>query len=211
MTRQSSDSDERLWTLIAAGDSDAFSLIFDRHADSVYRYVLQRSGNWSVAEDVVAMTFLETWRKRGSVVLSGDSALPWLLGVATNTMRNVVRARRRYDEALERVAGTRPAPDWDESEVVDRLDAESVSQALREAVGRLPKGQQDVVWLCFVDGLTYHEASIALRIPVGTVRSRLSRAGAALRRSRQLELFSSSGHDIDEMQEPTPDQKREAE
>ena len=88
---------------IRAGDPDAFRELFDEYVRSVYNHAFRLTGNWSVAEDVVSLTFLEAWRLRDRVDVSVESGSlrPWLLGIATNVARNVRRAaRRRTGEIL---------------------------------------------------------------------------------------------------------------
>src|SRR5258705_12906764 len=87
---------------IHTGDPDAFRELFDEHARSVYNHAFRLTGNWSSAEDVVSLTFLEAWRLRDRVDVTADGATlrPWLLGIATNVARNVRRAARRHDNAL---------------------------------------------------------------------------------------------------------------
>ncbi|MGI9092444.1 MAG: sigma factor [Mycobacteriales bacterium] len=53
-------------------------------------------GSWSMAEELMATTFLEAWRCRRSMPAAADGVLPWLLAVANNVMRNTRRSRRRY-------------------------------------------------------------------------------------------------------------------
>jgi RNA polymerase sigma factor (sigma-70 family) len=183
-------ADDYLWGQVASEDDQAaFSLLFDRHSGSVYGYALRRSGNWSTAEDVVALTFLEAWRRRGDVRLVGASARPWLFGVATNVLRNLARSHRRYRAALSRLEAGRNSSRFGDEEVVARVDAERFAGALADAVGGLPRGQRDVVWLCMVEGMTYAEAAEALGTKVGTVRSRLSRARHELRAHPALEPY----------------------
>jgi RNA polymerase sigma-70 factor (ECF subfamily) len=192
-------SDLNEWNRIAtANDSDAFAILFDRHARTIYNYAFRRCGDWSMAEEVVAVTFLEAWRKRGDVELEQLSARPWLLGVATNVLRNFARTRRRYSAVVERLAGSEPELQWNDDEIAARLDAQQATAILQRAIRRLPKRQQDVVWLCLVEDNSYKEAGEALGIKVGTVRSRLSRARDALRNDHELEPFRRDGHDINE-------------
>jgi RNA polymerase sigma factor (sigma-70 family) len=185
--------DGELWALARAGDPAAFGSLFDRHADSVYRYCFRRSGDWAVAEDLTSVVFLEAWRRRGDVHLPGGRLLPWLLGVATNVLRNQRRSLRRYRAALERIPPLAPERDFAD-ELAERLDAERHMQAILAAVRHLPRGEQEVLALCIWEGLTSIEAAEALGIPEGTVRTRLSRVRARLREAGDpLALASSKG------------------
>jgi RNA polymerase sigma factor (sigma-70 family) len=170
--------DAALWQAAAGGQHDAFGELFDRHATSVYNYLLRRTGDWSEAEDLTAAVFLQAWRRRGQVVFDRDSALPWLLGVARLVLRNARRARMRYQAALCR-AGTEAASlvSVDPADLVaGRLDDERQLAALRAAVGRLPRPQREVIELCVYSGLDLQAAAVALGVAVGTVKSRLHRA-----------------------------------
>ena len=172
-------SDAELWRRAANGDASAFGVLFERHAKAVYNYCFRRTADWALAEDLTSVVFLEAWRRRADVRLAGESALPWLLGVATNVVRNRWRSQRRQRAALERLPAGRASDFGDEA--VARLDDE---QRMRSALGvlaRLPKRDQDVLALCAWQGLSYEETSLALGVPVGTVRSRLARARARLR------------------------------
>lgn len=170
--------------LDAARDRDphAFGVLFRRHADAVYNYCYRRLGSWSAAEDATSLVFLETWRNRATVRPLDDSLRPWLLGVATNVLRNQKRAERRYDAALYRVsqsndyARAEPSP--------DPADFYPVKQEFAAAVVRinsLRRAEREVVALVLLAELSYAEAAAALAIPIGTVRSRYSRALQKLR------------------------------
>jgi hypothetical protein len=80
---------------VRAGDHDEFGVLFSEHARAVYNHAFRLTGNWSAAEEVVSLTFLEAWRLRGTVRPEGGSLLPWLLGIALNVARNVSRAARQ--------------------------------------------------------------------------------------------------------------------
>jgi DNA-directed RNA polymerase specialized sigma24 family protein len=95
-------TDTALWQSAVAGDHDAFGRLFDRHSGAVYSYLFRRTAEWAAAEDLTASVCLQAWRGRGQVVFDAESALPWLLGVARQLLRNTVRARLRYQAALAR-------------------------------------------------------------------------------------------------------------
>lgn len=166
---------ESMRSRIRAGDPDAFGSLFDEHARAVYNHAFRLTGNWSSAEDVMALTFLEAWRLRGRVLPDGDSLRPWLLGIATNTARNAQRARRRYEAALGRLPPPDPVPDFAQ-ELADRIDDACTLEIVGAAISRLRPAEREVLALCVWSGLDYAGAAEALGIPVGTVRSRLARA-----------------------------------
>lgn len=160
---------------IRAGDPDAFGALFDEHATAVYNHAFRLTGNWSTAEDVMALTFLEAWRLRDRVQSDGGSLRPWLLGIATNLGRNAQRARRRYEAALSRLPPPDVVPDFAQA-LADRIDDAQSVAAVNAALSTLRQAEREVVSLCIGSGLDYAATAEALGIPVGTVRSRLARA-----------------------------------
>lgn len=185
--------DSVLLSRARSGDAEAFGMLFERHGRTIYNYCFRRVGSWSVAEDLVSIVFLEAWRRVDRQPPSGKE-VPWLLGIATNVVRNRRRAERRHAAALRRVPrpGSEPSFADDSDQRVD--DEELMGRALG-LVAQLPRREQEVFALCAWSKLSYEDAAIALRIPVGTVRSRLSRARARLR-----ELDPAIGHDGERMQ-----------
>jgi RNA polymerase sigma factor (sigma-70 family) len=178
-----------LRTRVRAGDKDAFGVLFEEHARAVYNHAFRLTGNWSTAEEVVSLTFLEAWRLRSTVRPEGGSLLPWLLVIALNVARNVSRTTRRQQAAMSRLQPGTDVPDFAD-ELAGRLDDATQLEAVRAALTRLRRGERDVLALCVWSGLNYAEAAEALGVPVGTVRSRLSRA------RRKLQKFAAvSEHD----------------
>ncbi|MFK3983551.1 RNA polymerase sigma factor [Micromonospora sp. NPDC050397] len=183
------------------GDPDAFRELFDAYARSVYNHAYRLTGDWSTAEDVVSLTFLEAWRLRDrvDVGVEAGSLRPWLLGIATNVTRNVRRAARRHDVALARLPRAEAVPDFAE-EVSSRIDGRGRLALAMTALAALRKPEREVLALCVWSGLDYAEAAEALGVPVGTVRSRLSRARTKL--AKLVAAGNPLSPDAD--REPTP-------
>ena len=175
-----------------AGDADAFGAIFDACAKSVYNHAFRLTGDWSTAEEVMAMTFLEAWRGRDSILADGGSLRPWLLGIATNLARGLRRTARRHRAVLARLAVADEIPDFAD-DLSGRLDDVARIKALHRALADLPGPELEVLALCVWSGLSYADAAEALHVPVGTVRSRLSRARGKLARLTDGELRRPDG------------------
>lgn len=171
--------DTNLRTRIRAGDHDAFGELFDAYARSVFNHAYRLTGEWAVAEDVVSLTFLDAWRLRERLDAEGGSLRPWLLGIATNVTRNTRRAARRHAAAMARLPREEAVRDFAD-EVAGRLDDAAQLAAVRTALARLRRAEREVLALCVWSGLDYRAAAEALGVPVGTVRSRLSRARTKL-------------------------------
>jgi RNA polymerase sigma-70 factor (ECF subfamily) len=185
-------SDRVLWAHARDGDGAAFGLLFERHAVRIYNYCFRRTADWALAEDLTSATFLIAWRSHGRGPLEAESVLPLLYGIATNALRNQRRSLKRAREAFRRVPLQPPEePDFAE-ETVTRLDDEAAMRRLLSLFSRLPRREQDVIALCDWSGLSYEVAAGALGVPVGTVRSRLSRG-----RRRWRELATAGGPEGD--------------
>lgn len=172
---------------IRAGDTDAFAEVFDEHAQAVYRHAVWTDGDHTNADDVVSLTFLEAWRVRETLRPDGAGLRPWLLGIATNVLRNRRRAARRHRAALSRLPDRATVPDFAD-EVVGRLHDSAQLSAAAAALGALRRADREVFLLCVWQELDYVAAAEALGVPVGTVRSRLSRARVRLRALAETEF-----------------------
>jgi RNA polymerase sigma factor (sigma-70 family) len=171
--------DGELWRRARDGEPECFGVLFDRHGEAVRAFCARRLGSVDAADDLVSIVFLEAWRRRSEVELVDGRALPWLYGIARRTMQHRWRTALRHRRALARLPSPPETPDHAD-EVAARLDDEQSLARLREAVDGLRPPEKDVLVLCVWQGLTYAEAAVALGVPVGTVRSRLSRARARL-------------------------------
>jgi len=166
---------------LRSGDPDAFGLLFDEYARAVYNLGFRLTADWSAAEEVVSLTFLEAWRLRGRIDHGSEPLRPWLLGIAANVSRNLARASRRHQAAMSRLPPPPPVPDFAE-ELAGRLDDAARLREAGKALGALRPGEREVIALCVWSELDYATAASALGVPVGTVRSRLSRARRKLRK-----------------------------
>jgi RNA polymerase sigma-70 factor, ECF subfamily len=184
-------TDRELWQSALNGDAASFGALFELHARPVYNFCFRRTGSWSAAEDLTSDVFLLAWRRRREVVFTveGGSVLPWLLGVASNLLRNWHRSQRRATAALTRLGASPDTADFAD-DVVGRLADERRMREVLAVVDRLQVGEQEVLALCAWAGLSYEDCALALGVPIGTVRSRLARARAHL-----AELLAAGGHE----------------
>jgi RNA polymerase sigma factor (sigma-70 family) len=190
-------SDDELVDRLRAGDPEALGTLFDEHADRIYNFCFRRTASWALAEDAMSAVFLEVWRIRDRATTHDGAVLPWLYGVATNVCRNTARTQRRQHALQARLPRAADHADHAD-EVADRVDDEHRMARLLAALRQLSPRDQQVLTLVVWDGLTYEQAAAALDVPVGTVRSRLSRS-----RQRLTELLAQT----DSHSEQTRDQR----
>jgi RNA polymerase sigma factor (sigma-70 family) len=179
---------------VRCGDRAAFGELFDSAAATVYRYALRVSGDPATAEDVVSTTFLEAWKGCRRLHQEEGPLEPWLLGIATNVMRNLSRSTQRHQGAIARLGTGESEPDIAESVVADIHHRQQLVAA-QAALASLGENDREVFVLCIWMGLDYRSTAQALDIPIGTVRSRLSRARTRLRALGAQEMSSTPGPD----------------
>ena len=168
--------------LIASSNSDAafFGVVFDRHVDRIYAFVLRRVGK-SLAEDLTAETFARAFEQRARFVPTHENAGPWLYGIATNVVHKAWRAERRQLAAYRRTAVVVVAAEDDLGVAEDRIDAERAAAILVDSLAVLEQGDRDALLLFVWEELSYEDVGAALGIPTGTVASRINRARRQLR------------------------------
>jgi RNA polymerase sigma factor (sigma-70 family) len=162
-------------------DPERFAVIFDRHADEIHRYAARRLGQQAAA-DVVSEVFLAAFRNRGRYQASRADARPWLYGIATNVISQQLRADGRRAHLLAAVAAAAPA-EFAADDIGDRLAAQRLHQVLAGVLAGLSPADRELVLLVAWAELSYEQAAQALQIPIGTVRSRLHRVRAKVRRA----------------------------
>jgi RNA polymerase sigma-70 factor (ECF subfamily) len=155
-------------------EPELFSTVFDRHALTIRGYLARRVGT-ELAEDLTGETFLIAFDRRRSYDLTQRNTLSWLYGIAANLLRLHRRAEVRQYRAFTKT-GVDPA-----DAVSAKVAAGAMTRQLAGALGRLNAGERDVLLLFAWADLPYDELSRALRIPLGTVRSRLHRARTKVR------------------------------
>jgi RNA polymerase sigma-70 factor (ECF subfamily) len=170
----------------SVGSPEDFATLFDRHAVKVHRYAARRISP-QVADDIVSETFLVAFDKRATFDVTVADALPWLLGIATTLLKQHARREAVAWKGMvaEIAAGVTP----DAIELAGaRMDAERSVKRITTALRRLSPGDRDVVLLYAWGDLDYAGISLALGVPVGTVRSRLNRARRLLRSALDIAI-----------------------
>lgn len=181
-----------LWTRAVEGDAAAFGLIFDEHRDRVFGHALRVLASRHDAEDATAVVFFELWRHRRRVRVVNGSIIGWLLVTTNNVCRNQARSARRYRLALAKLSPDQAHPDPSDQLAAD-MDRAGSAPNVREVFKQLSARDQTILTLCVLEELSGAEAALALNIPLGTVKSRLSRA-----KKRMAELMVQSAPDIRE-------------
>jgi RNA polymerase sigma-70 factor (ECF subfamily) len=168
------------------GDLDAFNRLVLAYQDLVFAQAYRLMGEMEAAEDATQEAFISAYRSIGSY--RGGSFRAWLLRIVTNSCYDELRRRKRRpttplepvmaeDEEIE-------SPRWlaDPSDTPEeRAEWVELDHAIQNCLESLPPDFRVVVVLVDVQGFDYIEAAEVIRKPVGTIKSRLSRARLRLR------------------------------
>jgi RNA polymerase sigma factor (sigma-70 family) len=161
----------------SARDPDAFTELFARHWDSLYRFCLNRAG--SAGEDIAAEAFRVAFDRRKRYDPSYSDARPWLFGIATNLLRDHFRTVRSEERKLGRSAALNGPSRTDADP--DGLERQLLGRHLASALEGIPAADRDALLLLAWADLDYEQIAAALDIPIGTVRSRIHRARQRVR------------------------------
>ena len=170
--------DDGLLRRIGRGDQDAMAAFYAEHGRVVLAQVLLVTADRALAEEIVQDTMLAVWRGAGS--FRGESSVrSWVIAIARRQTRDRLRGRRLRvvdDSFLADQPGPVPGP---EALALDRAELAEVTSAIRG----LAPAHREVLGLVFGPMLSLPEVADVLEIPVGTVKSRLAAARAALNRT----------------------------
>lgn len=182
------------------GLSQDFDALVHRYESELYRYLARYLGDASLAEDVFQNTFLQVHLKRG-LYEEGRPVRPWLYSIATHQAVDALRKAGRHPTVS---LDQRPASAGGESDAGSLIDllvssgegplaelqGEERKEWVRTSVARLPDTLRQTLTLAYHQDLKYREIADILKIPVGTVKSRLH---AALTKLQQM--ARASNHD----------------
>jgi RNA polymerase sigma-70 factor (ECF subfamily) len=169
--RPASGEDSMLIRRLSAGEEEALGTLMDRYGGALLHFAHRLTGDMQLAEEIWQDTMLKAWQQASSFRVDGHLKA-WLFRVARNNAIDHMRKKRvpieEYTVCLETAATThRPEKEAERS---------WLSAEVYEAIDDLPPAYREVIDLRFFHQLCYQEISGVLRIPLGTVKSRLNYA-----------------------------------
>ncbi|MEM1424548.1 MAG: sigma-70 family RNA polymerase sigma factor [Planctomycetota bacterium] len=189
MPTASRQDDFELMQRIAADDQEAIGELYDRFGSLVYRMAYQTMPSRSDAEDVVQEVFVRLWRTAGRFDPKRAALVTWVMLIARRHMVDRLRRLRSKVKASVLEEGWSPPADAD-LPGEGLLHDERFAQVL-ERVDRLPELQQTVIKRAYLGGQTLKQIGNELNVPLGTIKSALSRALVRLRERTSSEELSS--------------------
>ena len=164
--------DERSLVVRARADRREFGRLYDLHARAVLDFLMRRTGDAHVSEDLASDVFLRALRSLEAYQSRGVPFRHWLLRIAANLASNARRRQR---------AAPRVTPEADPDAVASEPKTGADFERVRAALDRLPERYATALVLHHVEGLELRELARLLDEPIGTIQSRLHRGRARLR------------------------------
>jgi RNA polymerase sigma-70 factor (ECF subfamily) len=193
VTSESADWAECLDRVAVHADREAFRRLFDRFAPQIKAFAFKQSGydvRDSLAEELVQETMIKVWQKASSFDPGKASASTWIFTIARNTRIDLLRKHARHQ--VNR-AGSDIADDvldvediWvdnEDEDVINQLARQRNSEILHECLGELPQEQRFILQKVYLEDKSHSEIAEELRLPLGTVKSRVRLALNKLRLS----------------------------
>lgn len=176
-------------SLIAAaknGDIESFNQLVLAYQDTAYSVAYRLMGQADAAADATQDAFISAYRKLHQ--FRGDRFKPWLMRIVTNACYDELRRRQRKPatslEALHDVTASPAAEIHLHSEQENPEQAaqrHELSEAIQDCINDLPDSQRVIAVLADVEDYSYQDISDITNLPLGTIKSRLSRARSRLR------------------------------
>jgi len=190
MTPVPVEPDDELLLRIHSGDEQAFVTLYRRRQGALYRFALHMSGSATVAEDITQEVFLALLRDGCGYDPERGTLSGYLFGIARKLVLKHLEKARGYVPLEEEAEEAIHAKSVIQVDLLGDLTRKEGVDALRRAVGVLPRNYREVVVLCDLEEMDYAAAAEVLDCPVGTVRSRLHRARALLLDKLQQERIA---------------------
>lgn len=184
------DEEQALIKAAQGGDLNAFNALILRYQNLLFGIALRMLGDEDVASDAVQEALISAFSKFNS--FRGGSLRSWLARVTVNACYDEMRRKRRQREVPIEQFNMEGDEMEDLAWMIDpaarpeeQFDSYELANVIQHSLNQLTPAYREVVVLVDIEGLSYEEASLAARVPVGTVKSRLARARLQMRSSLQ--------------------------
>jgi RNA polymerase sigma-70 factor, ECF subfamily len=194
---EATPTDADLMVRVAAGDQQAFAVVYDRHAQMLFGTIMRYTRDSAAAEDILQETFLAMWTRSERYSPDAGSLIAWLLTIARNRSIDRLRSAARQPMVIGLSSSTADGTDDDmermlsmgqpvgysttHGEPEDLAERRWIRAVVRTAIDDMPDDERRALELAYDDQLTQAEIAERLGWPIGTVKTRTKRALSRLR------------------------------
>lgn len=179
--------DPTLLALVAKGDQQAFSELYDHSSTLLFTLAIRILGNREEASELLQDVYVEVWRKVSRYDVGRGTPVAWLVTLTKSRAIDRLRARalRGYRAANSRETGTAAQVADPSPNPLETLADQELRLAVGSALGGLPQAQQQAIELAYYEGLSHAEIAARLNQPLGTVKTRIKLGMSKLRECLQ--------------------------
>ena len=175
--RLSQEEERRLLARLKARDERALAELYDEMAPWVLGLAYRILQDDDEAEEVVGDVFTQVWRHVDRHDAQRGPLVPWMLSIARNRALDLVRRRHRWWRKAERWERARDVEDGGVTPAAGAAEAAvpgfPVHRDVHQALAGLREDQRRVVALAYFEGLSHSEIAARLKVPLGTVKTRM--------------------------------------
>lgn len=159
------ESEERLVTQAISHDRAAFTALYEKYVDQIYRHAYYRVGNQADAEDITEEVFIRAWKSIGRFKQTGAPFISWLITITRNQIIDYYRAQKNHI-SLDKIE----VADSNKNEPGIIAERNFNQEHIRKAIKKLKGDKQTVIMMHFIDGFSYPQIASTLKKSEGAVR-----------------------------------------
>lgn len=179
-------NDEQLYERVQSNDKDALKILYRKYEKFLYTYAYKMTSDFSLAEEVVQDVFLKVWQKKDAYKRDRGAFATWLIILTRNSAIDQLRKKKvemhEYDERDSMTDSDKNQFSPIELKVLADEDA----SVINKAIGNLNEEQQKIIKLFYFKAFSQSQIASEMKIPLGTVKSRLRLAVQHLKRDMHI-------------------------
>jgi RNA polymerase sigma-70 factor (ECF subfamily) len=166
--------DETLMSFLVQNDPVALQVLHDRYHAMLKSIIIAVIHDETEADDVLQEVFIQLWTHAGNYSAAKGKAAGWLITLARRRAIDRLRQRHAYQMATERMeVASKPSNPHEMASAEHEIYNKDLRNYLSSILQQLPEPQKEVVILAYIHGMSQRQIAVAMRLPLGTVKTRL--------------------------------------